>query len=135
MAKVSFKEIHTNLSTYMEARKEYPVVTFEDNETVLRQLRGKSFMFAAMKGEDKHKKPQLGIMVVEKTPVGGNPVCALTAADKAKDRRFKVQFQGKLLLLDEEVNVLLQQLGNRMKAAALTSNLAQGASDGSQTTQ
>lgn len=130
MAKISFKEIHTNLMEYMDARKEYPVVSFENNENVLRQLRGKMFMFAAQKGNDQKGKPQLGIMVLEQKGTTHDPVCVMTSADKAKDRRFRVHFQGTLLLLDNEVNVLLQQLGNRMAAAKLTSNIAGSKTDG-----
>lgn len=135
MAKVSFKEIHTNLTDYMADRKEYPVVSFEDNETVPRQLRGKMFMFAAATGKDQKKKTQLGIMILEQKGVTQEPVCTLTSADKAKDRRFRVQIQGKLLLLDEEVNTLLIQLGNRLQTYKLTKNFPSGKHDGKPTVQ
>lgn len=135
MSKRSFKDIHTDLTDYMAGRKEYPVVSFEDTESIPRQLRGKMFMFAAHTGKDQKKKTQLGIMVLEQKGIVQEPVCALTALDKAKDRRFRVQYQGKLLLLDEEVNLLLAQLGNRLQTYKLTKSFTPGEQDGKPTVQ
>lgn len=123
MSKLTFKQLHASLQDYLDTRKEYPVLTFENNVTVPLLLRGRGFMFGSGKAKDKKGKDTLAIAVQEFKDGTYVPLVTLFAVDKKKNKGFRTHFSGTSLLPDEQVNTLLSSLGNRLAAAKLTANV------------
>lgn len=111
MARVApFKQIFSALEKHITDNKALPVLQFDNDDSLPKELQGRHFLFNTSVGANPKKQKVGVIMVVEQRGTMQVPFMSLHSVIDKKDMRMTVQFFGADKLSDAQVDTMLNAI-------------------------